>query len=188
VDSSSKIDLTNNDMIVDYTSTSPFADIKADIISAYGSGSFTWGGNGITSGNAAGQAESSHITALGYAEASAVFGSFPATFVGETVDNTTVLVRYVYAGDVDLSGGVDSIDFNILASNFSETGQVWSDGDMNYDGTVDTIDSNLLTSNYTYGDPTAAPALGAVVPEPATMLSGAMAGVFLARRRRLENR
>ena len=81
------------------------------------------------------------------------------------------------------------IAFNNLASSFSQSGKFWTDGDFNYDGTVDTVDFNLLASNFgqTVAAPAHASALGAVVPEPGTatlLLTGAVTGLMSRRRRR----
>src|SRR5205823_5152748 len=78
-----------------------------------------------------------------------------------------VTVRRVLYGDADLSGTVDTIDFNRLATNFAQSGKVWYDGDFNYSGTVDTIDFNLLAANFSQS--LSAPGeggLGTLVPEP----------------------
>ena len=95
-----------------------------------------------------------------------------------------VEVRFTIAGDANLDGTVDTVDFNLLASNFSQSGKDWMDGDFNYDGTIDTVDFNLLASKFsqTLAGP-AAP--GTVVPEPAAALSILALGAFgiLSRRR-----
>src|SRR5207244_4953289 len=104
----------------------------------------------------------------------------------DDIANSQVPVMATYYGDANLSGNVDTIDFNLLATNFSQTGKVWYDGDFNYSGTVDTIDFNLLASNFSQGlAPAAAGDIGSLVPEPAgiallTLATGALA----ARRRR----
>ena len=78
---------------------------------------------------------------------------------------------------------MDTIDFNLLAASFSQTGKRWFNGDFDYSGTVDTIDFNLLATNFSYGFP--APALGSLVPEPASLgLLGLAAPTMLRRRRR----
>jgi hypothetical protein len=123
-----------------------------------------------------------HKTALGYAEASALG---IGTFSGQVVDSTSVLIAYTYAGDANLDRTVDTIDFNLLAANFSGSGKIWGQADFNYDGSVDTIDFNLLASNFSLSLPSATTSLAAVVPEPAavaiTMMIFSAAG---ARRRR----
>src|SRR5207237_5179457 len=106
----------------------------------------------------------------GYAEATDLFTSFPATFSGQTVDNTSLLTRYTYFGDANLDRTVDTIDFNLLAASFGQSGKRWFNGDFDYSGTVDTIDFNLLASNFALSLPSmpaqsGTPA-GALIPEP----------------------
>jgi hypothetical protein len=145
-------------------------------------------GNGITSSSAA--ATSGH--ALGYGEASAVFSSFPATFQGQSVDNTSVLVRYTRYGDANLDANVNLLDFNRLAMNFGQSGRVWTDGDFNFDLSVNLLDFNLLAANFGLSagadgvvDPRDWAALAAAVPEPGTGgASLAAIACLLARRRR----
>src|SRR5262249_19806855 len=141
----STLDLNNNSLIVDYDPLdpqSPLAQIADQIKSGYASGA--WTGTGIQSS----AAPIAGNTALGYAEASDVLSPTGGTFKGQTVDGTSVLVRYTLTGDADVSGTVDTIDFNRLAASFSQTGKMWSNGDFNYDGTVDTVDFNLLAANF----------------------------------------
>jgi hypothetical protein len=89
------------------------------------------------------------------------------SFKGVAVDSTTLLVAYVYSGDANLDGGVDTVDFNLLASNFSRSGKRWFNGDFNYDGSVDTTDFNLLASNFGQTIAAQAATPGTLVPEPA---------------------
>jgi hypothetical protein len=103
-------------------------------------------------------------------------------------DDGNTQVQFALAGDTDLSGSVDSSDFDALAANYGQTGVFWSQGDFNYDGTVNALDFNALANNYGDSLPasSAVADLGAVVPEP-TMLSAAglmMAGLLRRRSRR----
>jgi hypothetical protein len=101
------------------------------------------------------------------------------------VDDATgkqVTVRRVYYGDATLDGVVDSVDFNLLASAFSQGGQVWGTGDFNYDGVVDSVDFNLLAANFSKTLP--GPALRALVPEPGVISLLAVAALFVRRPRR----
>jgi T5SS/PEP-CTERM-associated repeat protein len=162
-----KLDLSDNDMIVDYSGSSPLATIQSLIQAGYNGGS--WTGDGITSSSAAAASLSAHKTALGYAEASALFGSFPATFSGQSVDSTSILIRYTLSGDANLDGTVDTLDFNSLAANFGSSINLWSAANFNYDGAIDTLDFNLLASNFALILPTATAAEGVIIPEPATL-------------------
>src|SRR5207247_10459626 len=127
---------------------SPLTSIQALLTSGYNPG--PWTGAGINSAVAAANASAAHKTALGFAEASEIFSSFPAAFSGQSVDATAVLVRYTAYGDANLDGSVDTVDFNALAANFSQSGKRWIHGDFNYDSVVDTTDFNLLASNFSY--------------------------------------
>jgi hypothetical protein len=169
-------------MVVDYSSGSPRAALETLIKTGYANGA--WTGNGITSASAAAAASSSHMTALGIAEATDIYPSLPATFKGQTVNSTSVLIRYTAVGDADLSGNVDLTDFTLLAANFNGSGKRWFKGDFNYDGSVDLTDFTMLASNFNStvaGEPSAG--IGAVVPEP-TALVDALAGIALLSRRR----
>jgi len=187
---SGKLDITNNAVVVDYTPVAevePFDTIKAQITSAYNGGA--WNGNGITSSNA-----NANNFAVGYAEASAL-QSIPAIF--GTVDADAVLIRYTRYGDADLSGFVNSDDFNRLASAFGTSGNVWSQGNFNFDaaGEVNSDDFNLLATNFGLAatgpngevTPQDWANLAAAVPEPSTgllLLTGLAISVASARRRR----
>jgi hypothetical protein len=95
------------------------------------------------------------------------------------------LIKYTYAGDASLDGTVDTIDFNLLAANFSAVRRIWYQGDFNYDNTVDTIDFNLLASNFglVIAADTLLPGAGELAPEP--LFAGpVILGLILARPRR----
>src|SRR5439155_13883183 len=137
------IDLSDNALIDDYTGGSPLTTVQVWINAGYAGGS--WTGNRITSSSAAAQAAASHKTALGYAEASALGLGAGSTFAGQTLaDSTAVLLRYTYAGDANLSGGVDLTDFTFLAASFNGTGKTWLQRDFNYDGIVNLTDFTCL--------------------------------------------
>jgi hypothetical protein len=139
---SGALDLADNDMIVDYTGDTLIASIRAALASGYAGGS--WNGAGIQS--SAAHNDPQHRTALGYAEAAELF-TFPATFSGVPIDNTTVVIKHTFYGDADLSGGVNLLDFNRLAASFG-SGSSWTQGNFNYDATVDLLDFNGLALNF----------------------------------------
>jgi hypothetical protein len=135
-------DLTNNAAVIDYDSGTPIAQVQADLAGGYNGGA--WNGTGITSSTAASQTN----TAVGYAEASELFGTFPAPFAGVEVDDTSVLLRHTLYGDADLNRTVNLADFNRLASNFGHSDRRWSQGDFDFSGAVNLGDFNRLAANF----------------------------------------
>ena len=148
IDPAGTLDLANNDLIYDYSGTTPqAATIAALIRSARGTGA--WTGDGLTSSAAA--ADTTHSTTLGFMEATdykSIYGA-TATFDGEALDTTAVIVKYTLYGDADLDGGVSINDFNRLATDFgAASGQTWLNGDFDDDGGVSINDFNLLAANF----------------------------------------
>jgi T5SS/PEP-CTERM-associated repeat protein len=172
-----QLDLANGAMILDYPGpVSPISTVKSWFATGYASGS--WSGNGIVSSTAATMPRA----ALGYAEAIDLFSTFPASFFGQSVDNTSILIRYTLAGDANLDGTVNTLDFNSLAANFSLGGRVWRNGDFNYDGVANALDFNAIASNF--GQTLSGAPLGTVVPEPAYCMTLLLAALLTARHRR----
>ncbi len=173
------LDLTNNALILDYASPSPLASVQ----------SMLQGGKILTSVATPG-------AAVGFAEASRLFTTFPANFAAQSVDSTTVLLIQTLKGDTNLDRTVNFDDLLKLAQNYNLTGKTWADGDSDYNGAVNFDDLLALAQNYggtvTLTQLTAAAggqfasdwtlAMG-LVPEPS--LAALLAtGAALARRRR----
>jgi hypothetical protein len=146
----SRLDLADNAMIIDYPSGGPSplgtptttGSIFALISSGYAGGA--WNGSGITSSAAAADPR----LAIGFGESGSLFTSFPATFLGQSVDDSAVLMRTTLAGDANLDGAVNLRDFNRLAANFGASPRPFALGDFNYDGTVEIEDFNILASSF----------------------------------------
>ena len=177
LDASAQLDLTDNAFVQDHNGVTPLATIRAQIGTAYNGG--LWDGPGITTslGNV-------NNFAIGYAEAGDIFTTFPANFVGESIDGSTAIVRFTRYGDADLNGVVNIGDFAKLAANFN-TPAVWVRGDFNYDGQATIADFSLLAANFNLGLPIDS-ARPSTVPEPVAGLLGVLAAAIglPARRRR----
>jgi hypothetical protein len=150
----STLNLNDNDMIIDYTAAagtiSPLGGWNrwdyfgiARMVS-YGS---IYDGTGIVTT----QPDAINgVTTLGVAEASQVLGlsgSQTALFSGQTVDATTVVIKYTYGGDANLDGQVNVADLGLLASNWQNRAP-WTGGDFNYDGFIDVADLGILATNW----------------------------------------
>lgn len=183
----SKIDLNDNDMIIDHNGASPIASVKSYIVSGRNGGA--WNGNLITTSNG-----DALVHGLGYGENS-ILGY--TSFDGNAVDSTTLLVKYTWYGDGNLDGAVNIQDLYLLASHFNTAGTDWTGGDFNYDGLTNAVDLGLLARNWQAG--ISAPlgssldldvlltGLGlpvAQVPEPASAGLVALSLVKLVARRR----
>jgi T5SS/PEP-CTERM-associated repeat protein len=176
------LDLSDNDLVIDYDLNSPLLNVANQIRTAYNGGA--WDGTGITSENA----DATNF-ALGFTESSALFATFPATFSGQSVDDTAALVKFTRYGDANLDGSVNLQDFNTLAANFGQSNRFWRQGDFNYDGTVNLQDFNRLAANFglSAAGPEVTPAdwaaLAAAVPEPTVAALLAPLALGLARAR-----
>lgn len=179
-------DLTNNHVVIDHAPSvgaSTYQSIRLYVQSGHNFGN--WAGDGLRSSAAAAAASTSSPTGLGYARSTDVFAAFPATFLGQSIDDSTVLVRYTLLGDGNVDGAVNIGDFAVLASNFNLPGD-WVDGDFNYNGTVNIADFSLLAANFNKSMPAdAALQRAGVVPEPSTAaLVATGAAIVLSLRRR----
>jgi hypothetical protein len=143
------------------------ADLRADIIAGRNGGAWD-GAAGIMSSTAAAAGDT---RAVGYVVAG----------------DGSAQVSFAAPGDIDLGGQVNIFDLiGIASAGKFGTGQAadWSQGDFNYDGVADVVDLLAIDASGVYGTgnyfPAAPPSLSgsvAVVPEPASVLGWALAGL-----------
>jgi regulation of enolase protein 1 (concanavalin A-like superfamily) len=139
---SGSLDLQNNDLIVDYSGASELASIQSLINSARNGGA--WTGAGLTSTSA--KNANPKNTTLGAIEATefkSIYGD-AATFDGESIDASAVLVKYTYYGDTDFNGTVDFDDYSRTDSGFNNHRTGWLNGDFDGNGVVDFDDYSLI--------------------------------------------
>jgi autotransporter-associated beta strand protein len=137
-----KLDLFDNDLIVDYTGASQLAVIQNLINTARAGGA--WTGGGITSTTA--RNINAHNSTLGAIEASdykALYGA-AATFSGQTIDTTAVLVKYTWYGDADFNGKVNFDDYVRTDNGFNNHQTGWLNGDFDGNGAVNFDDYVLI--------------------------------------------
>jgi hypothetical protein len=145
IDSGGVLDLADEDLVVDYappSNLSPYAAIKAALISGYNAGA--WNGSGINTSKG-----DNDNYALGYGENS-VLGLSSTGDPPVSLDATAVVVKYTYYGDANLDGMVDITDLGILATNWQMSGD-WAQGDFDYSGFVDITDLGMLATNWQAG-------------------------------------
>jgi glucose/arabinose dehydrogenase len=73
-----------------------------------------------------------------------------ADAAGNPLAANNVINTFVLAGDASRNKTVDTVDFDILASNFGMTGRTFTQGNFDYstDGRVDSVDFNILASRF----------------------------------------
>ena len=155
ISSDSALNLNDNDLILDYTLASPLgawdgsAYTGVTSMIARGYNYSAWDGSGLVTTTADARAG---LTTLAPVEASqllGVTGSQTAMWHGQTVDGTTVIVKYTYAGDLDLNGLVDAADYGVIDNWVQFPGtNGYANGDINYDGVIDAGDYGYIDNGF----------------------------------------
>jgi hypothetical protein len=130
-----KLDMTDNDMIVDYTGTSPEFALRDKVLLARdgdAEGIFFTGSDDDFSDKILALGEAAE---LGFTE-----------FNGATVDDTTVLGKYTYYGDANFDGQVTTDDYVAVDLGLG-TGDSWVQGDFDLNGVVTTDDYVVVDLN-----------------------------------------
>src|SRR5262249_7655824 len=76
------------------------------------------------------------------------------SYIGAAASATTISDSFYsqsrawLEGDANFDATVDSLDFNVLASNFNGSAQSWPTGDFNGDGLTNALDFNALAMYY----------------------------------------
>jgi autotransporter-associated beta strand protein len=172
------LDITNNDVIIDYTGASPIAAYEALVASGYNVVG-DWAGDGITSSIAA--IDGNYVVAIAdNAALPAPFGTAQGggLFSGVDVDLDTILIKFTHRADVDLDGAITPNDASIFGTNYSENDPAtWAMGDMDYDGIFTPNDASIFGTFYDES-------LGSL-PEPAGGAVLAVAALAMVRRRNI---
>ncbi len=186
---SSKLDLTNNEIIITYSGSDPISTIFGYLKSGFNNGG--WNGTGIISSEAQ-SLVNGHAYGVGWADGAdgAVAG----------LSSGQIEVRFTLLGDANLDGVVNGSDFSILAANFGLGHTNWDQGNFYFTSSVNGADFAALAANFGQGVTTglesadiaaldafaAANGLTADLPEPAAgaLLIAAALGACAHRRRK----
>ena len=144
IDEGSKLDVTNNELIINYGSgKDPISSIVSYLSSGYAGGA--WTGPGIISSSVAGLHSTSSLRyAVGYIDGA----NPPANYMGPVVGSGSIEIEPTLAGDATLAGTVNFHDFQVVLSNFGKPNQSWDEGDFDYSGSVDFYDFQAVLSNF----------------------------------------
>jgi hypothetical protein len=144
IDSTSTLNLTNNDMsVVNGSLSAVFAQV------ARGFNGGNWSGFGVASSSAA--TNSTHLTALGVIQnnqGGTAFFNSGNPFDGTVPAAADILVRYTYYGDANLDGRVDGSDYSLIDNGFHNHLSGWFNGDFNYDTPVNGSDYTLIDNAF----------------------------------------
>jgi autotransporter-associated beta strand protein len=175
------LDLTNNDLILDYSGASPAANIEEMIRAGYNGGN--WQGVGLTSSVAAAGNGAYALAIVDNALLTNKFGdgtNGKPKFDGQNVDDTTVLVKFTHRVDLDLDGVVTPNDAITFGTNFRlGNAATWAMGDLDYDRVFTQNDAIVFSTFYN--------SALASLPEPAAAASVSLliaSCLWLTRRRR----
>ena len=143
VDSTSKLDLQDNDAIIHGGNLNTISTLLARGFSAG-----SWQGNGI--GSSVAGSDTTHLTALGAMLNTNGTSAIYPKFDGVVAATSDVLLRYTYYGDANLDGKVDASDYSQIDNGFLQQGAVsgWSNGDFNYDGVINGTDYTLIDNDF----------------------------------------
>jgi len=194
---SGKLDLNNNSLIIDYSGAvgTILSNVTAQIASGRNgkdaNDQANWNGKGIITStgraaNVAAKVDFFNLGAINNADLDLLgIGSSLSTFGGQAVAPNTVLVKYTYSGDADLSGTVDGDDYTYWLNGFlgltDPSVQGWLRGDFDYNGVVDGDDYTQWLNAFLLNGPPLASANGpAAVPEPATAVLLGLGAFLLA--------
>jgi hypothetical protein len=148
------LDLKDNDAVITAGSVgswngSNYTGITGLLTKGYNGGTWTGTGSIITSQTAA--TISRNRTHLAVAKASDIinFGAATtATWQGHTVSPTSVLIKYTYIGDADLSGTLSGDDYFRIDNGFAAAAGGYVNGDFDFNFFIDADDYFWLDNSY----------------------------------------
>jgi hypothetical protein len=152
--SGATLDVADNTLVLDYEGASTigafdgvaYDGVTGMIARAYNFSA--WDGPGLSTSM---PQAAEGLTTLAVGEAADVIGvsgEQTTLWHGVVVDATAVIVRYTYAGDMNLDGLVDAADYGAI-DNWVQFPGTWGhgNGDLNFDGVIDAADYGVIDNS-----------------------------------------
>jgi hypothetical protein len=190
----SKINLTNNKMVVTSTPLgtwdgSTYTNLSGEIKRGMNGGA--WNGGGIITNMPDALAFKTTVAIARAGDALALAPGATRIWGGVTVTGNDSLLMYTYAGDLNVDGTINADDYALIDLYSQVEGESgYLHGDINYDGAINADDYALIDANsvsqgnpFPIGELEERPSLVAV-PEPAVGAVGALLLPLIRRRRR----
>jgi len=144
--STATLDLFDNDLIIQSTSADKAALLTTiNSLLKTGRNKGAWNGAGIRSSTAG--SASPHITTLAAIVNDRGNGTTVLSqLAGQAVDVNTILIKYTYNGDGDLSGFVNADDYALIDAGYANQANAkgFRNGDFDYSGSINADDYFLI--------------------------------------------
>ena len=149
IDSTSKLNLGNSDLLIDPATGSPSISTVTGWLQT-GSDNLKFDGLGLTSSIiTAERAAGDMLHTLASLQTTAA-----STFDGQSIPTGEIIVGYTYFGDANLDGKVDGSDYSKIDYGFLHHLTGWANGDFNYDNVINGSDYTLMDNTFnTQGSP-----------------------------------
>jgi len=152
-----KLNLNDNDLILDYAAGgadpigafngTSYSGVQGMLASGYNFSAYD--GNGIITTMPAALAGTTGLSVGQAADVLGITGGETALYEGQVVDSTAVIVKYSYAGDLNLDGLIDAADYGIIDNYYQFPGTSgYANGDFNLDGVIDAGDYGLIDNAF----------------------------------------
>ena len=148
---SGRLDMKDNDLLLDTASPNALGTFNGTSYSgvlgllASGYNFSAYDGNGLVT--TMDQALAG-LTTLGASRPADMYGigaGETINYQGETISGTTVIVKYTYAGDLNLDGLIDGADYGTIDNSVQFPGTAgYQNGDFNFDGVIDGADYGII--------------------------------------------
>ncbi len=133
------LDLEESDLILDYSGTSPFADVRSYVLTGYG---WPLPRGGISSSSIEAQGGNTILAVMDNAALALT------NWDGQTIDATTIIGKYTYFGDANMDGMVSDLDLFLVGQNLFSKGDAFWQGDLNFDGFVTPQDFTSVDAHF----------------------------------------